>query len=277
MSVFIIAEIGINHNGKVENALKLIDYAKMYGFDAVKFQKRNPELYPEKPYVSPILGECTYREHKRALELSESDYDIIDRYCKQKEIYWFASCFDIESVEFIEKYKPDYWKIASPCITDLDLVAKIANHNGKILLSTGMSTIKEVVDAINCCKKYNSDIVIMHCCSEYPTPVEHVNLNMIEMYKLAFSEFEVGYSSHDANCAIPVCAVAKGARYIEVHVTLNRAMKGSDHSASLEPKGMETVVRHIRAIEAALGSKIKQFYDEERKIREKVSKCFQST
>lgn len=296
MSTFIIGEIGINHNGKVENALELIKIAADYGFDAVKFQKRNPELYPERLYESPILGQCTYRQHKRALELSKADYDRIDALCKLLAIDWFASCFDTDSVDFIAPYKPKYWKIASPCITDLRLVEYIARQPGKKIMSTGMSTMEEVREAVETIGNYtmpqDREAYILHCCSEYPTPLQHVNLRVMEILMQRLNErFEyvhgyyyivegiakrvnlhskIGYSSHDATVNIPVAAAAMGAQAIEVHITLDRAMPGSDHAASLERRGMETLVRHIRSVETALGSSEKQFYEGEKRIREKV-------
>ncbi len=279
---FIIGEIGINHNGKVGNAIELIELAKRAGFDAVKFQKRNPERYPDKPYNSPVFGETTYREHKRNLELSYEDYVAIDIASKSLGIEWFASCFDKESVDFIAQFNPKYWKIPSPVITNLELVKYIAKQEGNCIISTGMSTEQEVITAIEFYKEnyserfytpYNkipdSRLLILHCCSEYPCPIDHVNLEMIKTYKRLFS-FKIGYSSHDATVTIPVAAVCMGAEIIEAHITKNRSLKGSDHSASLEYVGMETLVRRIRDIEVACGNGTKQFYPEEQRIREKV-------
>lgn len=276
---FIVGEIGINHNGDVNNVLKIIELAKRAGFSAVKFQKRNPELYPERPYNSPIIGECTYRKHKRALELNLDDYTRIDNYCMANNIEWFASCFDIESVDFIKQFKPTIWKIASPVIHDLDLISYIAKQDGQVFISSGMSTESELMRALTTFENARmrikgdagrNDFVLLHCCSEYPTPVEHVNLNMITMYKK--QGFKVGYSSHDSNVVFPVTAVALGATVIEVHITLDRSMKGSDQSASLEWRGMETLVRHVQSLEIAMGSDRKQFYEGEQKIRDKVMK-----
>ncbi len=280
MAVMIVAEIGIAHNGNVETALQLIDMARACGFDAVKFQKRNPERYPEKPYMSPHIGQCTYREHKRAQELSEDDYNDINHYCldlpDQQGIEWFASCFDEESVDFIAKYNPAYWKIASPVMAeDLDLVRYIGRQPGHIIMSTGMSTQDEVDAAVHILHsdfdKKDSEITLLHCCSEYPTPNEHANLCYLRLLKLHYG-CRVGYSSHDAGVPLCVAAVALGAEVIEVHITLDRTMPGSDHAASLEKTSMERLVRHIRAVEQALGSTEKQFYDGEKAIREKVRK-----
>lgn len=276
--VFIVAEIGINHNGDIEQALQMIDVAKKTGFDAVKFQKRNADLYPERPYNSPLFGKTTYRDHKYQLEFNEQDYLTIDMYCKQIGIEWFASCFDRDSIEFIAEFKPKYWKIPSPAIFDLDLVKCFAKQDGKVYMSTGMSEWYEVVNAIKAFEasrgvefsELGSHLGIVHCCSEYPCPAEHINLNMIKHYKELYPTLDIGYSSHDAGVPFSVCAVAIGATYIEVHITLDRTMKGSDHIASLEYRGMETLVRHIRAVEQALGVSHKTFYDGERVIRDKV-------
>lgn len=273
MSVLLIAEIGINHNGSVDTAFKLIDAAKQCGFDAVKFQKRNPELYNETPYISPFLGVCTYREHKRFLELSEADYERIHGYCASVGIEWSASCFDCESVDFVSQFKPAYWKIASPCILDLDLVEHVGKQRGFVIMSTGMSTMEEVDDAFdvleNQCDKEHDEMALLHCCSEYPTPPERVNLFVMDTLRDRY-RCSIGYSAHDAGVTIPAAAVARGAEIVEVHITLNRTLPGSDHAASLEFAGMRTLVNRIRDIEKALGVSEKQFYEGERKIREKV-------
>jgi N-acetylneuraminate synthase len=277
-NVFIVAEIGINHNGNIETALEIIELAVKAGFDAVKFQKRNPELYSERPYFSAVLGDTTYREHKRALEFGYDEYSVIDAYCKDRDIKWFASCFDYDSIDFISQFDTGVWKIPSPAIHNLGLVRHFASQKGKCWMSTGMSEWKEIVDAIKAFKSakcaelvdLHDQLGIVHCCSEYPCPVDHVNLAMVRHYTELYPMLDIGYSSHDGGVPIPVCAVALGAKYIEVHVTKNRMLAGSDHSASLEYRGMETLVRHIRAIERALGVPYNVFYEGERKIREKV-------
>lgn len=278
MAVFIVADAGINHQGNIDIAIELIDLARWAGFDAVKFQKRNPERYPETPYLSPILGETTYREHKRALELSEADYQHIINFCYDAKFQWFASCFDKESVDFIARAHPKYWKIPSPCILDLDLVRYFAQQNGFIIMSTGMSTIEEMNAAIAALVHYKTydEIALLHCCSEYPTPPEHINLRVIEWLKRTYP-CKIGYSSHDAGVPASVAAVGMGAEIIEVHITLDRTMPGSDHSASLEREEMERLVRHIRAVDTALGTDVKQFYEGERKIRKKVQQISENS
>ena len=279
----IIGDIGINHNGKVDNAIELIRLAKKAGFDAVKFQKRTPELYPEKPYNSPLFGEISYREHKQRLELSFDDYCKIDEVCGNEGIEWFASCFDIASIDFISRFNRKLWKIASPSITDLELVKAIAMQNGYTIMSTGMSTLHEVVEAVSAFKQgketgngvlskedLGKHLGILHCCSEYPTPLEHINLSYVTKLQRIFKYHKIGYSSHDATVVMPVCVVALGATIIECHITSNRSQAGSDHSASLEFVGMETLVRHIRAVEQAIGDGKKHLWEGEQKIRDKV-------
>lgn len=283
--VMIIGDVGINHNGKVANAIELIRLAKKAGFDAVKFQKRTPELYPEKPYNSPLFGEVSYREHKKRLELSFDDYWEIHNCCKEEDIEWLASCFDMASVEFISKFNRKLWKIASPSITDLELVKAIAMQDGYTIMSTGMSNLHEVIEAVSAFKQakelslkflnpsdidFVNDLGILHCCSEYPTPLAHINLSYIIKLQHIFKYHRIGYSSHDATVVMPVCAVALGATIIEVHITANRSQLGSDHSASLEYVGMETLVRHIRSVEQAIGDGRKHLWEGEQKIRDKV-------
>lgn len=284
-SVMIIGDIGINHNGKVENAIELIRLAKKAGFNAVKFQKRTSDLYPEKPYNSPLFGEISYREHKQRLELSFDDYVKIDECCGNEGINWFASCFDLASIDFISRFNRKLWKIASPSITDLELIKAIAMQYGYTIISTGMSTLHEVVEAVSVFKQgkeasnyvgilskeaLGSYLGILHCCSEYPTPLEHINLSYITKLQHIFKGHRIGYSSHDATVVMPVSAVALGATIIECHITSNRSQAGSDHSASLEFVGMETLVRHIRAVEQAIGDGKKHLWEGEQKIRDKV-------
>ena len=271
MRTFIVGDLCANHNGDVGIALQLIEKAVLAGFDAVKFQKRNPELYPETPKDSPILGPCTYREHRRALEFGKTEYDIIDRYCEDIGSEWFASCWDLDSVDFMAQYKPRHWKIASMGITDLELVANIAQMPGEVIMSTGLSDADMVTDALRVLRRYkdNSEITLLHCCGEYPTPRKHVNLKRISWMKNLYP-YRIGYSSHDGGVPISVTAVGMGAEVIEVHITLDRMLPGSDHVVSLAPVGMETLVRHIRAVEEALGVPEKQYYEAERKKRESM-------
>lgn len=265
MSTLIVGEIGCNHNGDVNIALELINKAVWAGFDAVKFQKRNPELYPETPKDSAIIGQCTYREHRRALEFWKPEYDCIDAHCKEKGIEWFASPWDLDSIDFLAQYHPKHWKIASMGITDLELVANIAQMPGEVIMSTGMADNEMLDDAVRVLRYYkeDSEITLLHCCGEYPTPRKHVNLRRLRAMKRLYPTFRIGYSAHDGGVPISVTAVGMGAEVIEVHITLDRSMPGSDHAASLAPRGMEILVEHIRAIEEAMGVPEKQYYEAE--------------
>lgn len=268
----IVGDVCCNHQGDIEIALQLIDLAKECGFDAVKFQKRNPELYPETPKDSAILGQCTYREHRRALELTRDNYNVISDYCRRIEMEWFASCWDIDSVDFMKDYHPKYWKIASQKLTDSELIRYIDQHpvGGYIIMSSGMCTQKELDQAVNYFEFGWRKLWILHCTSEYPTPSDHVNLSRIAEIKDRYGIENVGYSSHDANPFTPAVAVALGAEMVEVHITLDRTMPGSDHAASLGPPGMRTLVERIRTVEKIMGSSEKQFYEGERKKRESM-------
>ena len=277
MYVQTIAEIGINHNGNVNEALLLIELAAEAGFDFVKFQKRNPERYPEREYNSPLFGLTTYREHKKRLELNRADYEEIDRFCKDLEIGWTASPFDFESVDFLESFDSPFYKIASPSALNLDLVRYIAEKGRPVVVSTGMATVADIRACLSVLSLGldRNQITILLCNSEYPTPLDHVNLSFIPRLKELFDRFagHVGYSSHDGGVAIPVQAVAYGAEWIEVHVTRNRAAKGSDHAASLEPVGMRSFISHVKAVTAAHGEPKKQVYPGELAIKQKVAQA----
>lgn len=269
-----VAEIGINHQGDLDKAWSLIARAKDAGFDFVKFQKRNPDRYPERPYESPVFGDTTYREHKRQLEFSLSEYEQIEWFCKDEDIPWTASPFDFESVDFLEYFDVPFYKIASPVTLNLPLVEYIAQQGKPVLMSTGMASMDEIHMAVTILATHldRSEITLLHCNSEYPTPLDHVNLAFIPVLKDAFKEQigSVGYSSHDGGVAIPVQAVGYGAEWIEVHVTEDRRQKGSDHACSLEMSGMRTLVTHVRDCAIARGSGAKIVYPGELEIKEKV-------
>lgn len=265
MPTLIIAEIGINHNGDIEIAKKLIDVAVIAGCDAVKFQKRTPEicvpveqrnLMRETPW-----GIMTYMEYRERMEFGYEQYEEIDRYCKQKGIMWFASCWDIPSVDFIENFNPVCYKIPSACITDLELVKYIASKKRPIILSTGMSTIEQIKKAVDLIED-KENLLIAHCTSSYPCKPEELNLRMISTLREQFN-CQVGYSGHEVGLPTTYAAVVLGACFIERHITLDRAMWGSDHAASVEPWGLMRLVRDIRNIEIALGDGIKRVYDSE--------------
>lgn len=269
---FLVAEVGINHNGSLQNALDTVRMAHSVGFDAVKFQKRDPEGYPKRPYNSPLWGETTYRDHKRRLEFGELEYGAIDALCGSLGIRWFASCFDSASVEFMDSFSPAILKIPSPAMLDAGLVCEVARRGVPTLMSTGMSEIWELDRAVEAFTSMpgRGSLTLLHCCSEYPCPPSHANLLNIPMLRSRYG-LPVGYSSHDGGVAVPVAAVALGASCVEVHVTLDRNMKGSDHASSLGPAEAAEFVSRVREVESALGDADKHFYDGERAIRRKVT------
>ena len=275
---FIIGEIGINHNGSIENAIKLIDYAKKYDFDAVKFQKRTIDLIfsPEeldKDRDSPFGKKNG--DLKRGLEFGKKEYDIIDQYCKKIDIEWFASPWDIESYKFLMNYEPKYMKVASCLLTIKPLIKEIASSASyKTFISTGMSTISEIDEAVKIFKDHdNNNFELMHCVSTYPCKSEEVNLNIIETLRKRY-ECDIGYSGHEEGLQISCAAVALGATSIERHITLNRTMYGSDQAASISPEGMRILSRDIRITEKAMGSREKNIQESEKPIRKKLSNVY---
>src|SRR3989344_5641925 len=269
---FIIAEIGINHNGDIKNALKLIDVAVNAGCDAVKFQKRTIELVytPEelaKPRENPFGP--TNGHLKRGLEFSREQYGVIDSYCKKKEILWFASPWDIQSVDFLEQFNVPCYKIASASLTDDSLLRHIKSKGKPIILSTGMSTIVQIEHAVDVLGK--DDLMILHCTSTYPSRLEELNLKVIPWMKEYFG-VPIGYSSHDSGIVEPVVAVVLGACCVEKHITLDRASWGTDQAASLERQRLELVVRDIRNLPVILGDGKKIVYESEKPIIEKLRK-----
>ena len=275
---FIIGEIGINHNGSIENAIKLIDYAKKYDFDAVKFQKRTIDLIfsPEeldKDRDTPFGKKNG--DLKRGLEFGKKEYDTIDQYCKKVGIEWFASPWDIESYKFLLDYKPKYMKVASCLLTIKPLIKEIASNDSyRTFISTGMSTITEIDEAVKIFKdNNNNNFELMHCVSTYPCKSEEVNLNIIETLRKRYG-CDIGYSGHEEGLQISCAAVALGATSVERHITLNRTMFGSDQAASISPEGMRILSRDIRITEKAMGSSEKNIQDSEKPIRKKLSNVY---
>jgi len=269
---YIVAEIGINHNGNIDIAKKLIDVAKIAGCDAVKFQKRSPELCvpPEQRNImrETPWGVMSYFDYRIRTEFGQEEYSEIDNYCKIKNIDWFASCWDITSVDFIEQFNPVCYKIASASLTDDILLKHINNKKRPIILSTGMSTLEEIEHAISILNKNN--LIICHTTSTYPCKPEELNLRMINSLKKYGCP--VGYSGHEVGLQTTYAALVLGACVIERHITLDRSMWGSDQAASVETSGFIRLVRDIRTIEAAMGSAIKKVYDSEIPIRKKLRK-----
>lgn len=270
-SCFLIAEIGINHNGDIDIAKKLIDIAVKYNFDAVKFQKRTVEIVYTKeeldrPRESPFG--TTNGDLKHGLEFGETEYDEIDKYCKEKGILWFASPWDEPSIDFLEKYSPPCYKIASASLTDKNLLEYMNSKKRPIILSTGMSTEQEIASAVKLIDK--SSLIILHCTSTYPTPDEELNLSYINVLRDKF-QVPVGYSGHEHSLMPSVmAAIGCDACVVERHITLNRAMWGSDQAASLEPKGAELLSKYIKLWPTVKGDGIKKVYKSEIAIIEKL-------
>ena len=271
--VFIVAEIGINHNGDINIAKKLIDIAVNAGCDAVKFQKRTVDKVYSKeildlPRESP-WGTIT-REQKLGLEFSLKQFNIIDKYCKKKKIPWYVSCWDIDSQIQMRKFKTKYNKVASAMLIHKKLLKTIAEEGKHTFISTGMSTMKDIAKAVQVFKKYNCPFELMHSHSAYPMPLEEANLRMIQTLQKKF-KCNVGYSGHEV-AAYLVCipAAMLGATSIERHITLDRAMYGSDQAASLEPNGLVRLVRDIRLLEKLLGDGKKRIWDSELSAQKKL-------
>lgn len=272
MSVFIIAEIGINHNGDITIAKKLIDGAVFAGCDAVKFQKRAIDRVYTQEYLDSARESqwgTTQREQKEGLEFGEDEYDFIDQYCKEKNIAWFASPWDIESVEFLKKYDLKYNKIASALLTHKELLFEIARQRKHTFISTGMSSLEEIAEAVNIFREANCSFELMHCNSTYPMPDNEANLRVIPFLREQFN-CDVGYSGHEVGLITSVAAVAFGATSLERHITLDRAMQGSDQAASVEVMGFYRLVSYVRTVESALGDGIKTITDSEVGIRQKL-------
>jgi N-acetylneuraminate synthase len=269
--VYIIGEIGINHNGELENCKKLIDVAAAAGCNAVKFQKRTPELcVPEKQKSvtrETPWGIMTYLEYRHRIELNQDQYSEIDRYARSKGLAWFASCWDMPSVDFIDKYEPVAYKIASASLTDDALLRYIANKGRPVILSTGMSTLDEIDHAVSLFDK--SRLLITHATSTYPCPPDELNLRVMGTLRNRYN-VPVGYSGHETGLQTTVAAVALGACIVERHITLDRAMWGTDQAASVEPAGLHRLVRDIRVVERAFGDGTKRVYASELPIRAKL-------
>jgi N-acetylneuraminate synthase len=274
--VFVVAEIGINHNGSVEIAKKIIDGAKYAGCDAVKFQKRTPEICVPKDQWDverdTPWGRITYLEYRHKMEFAEKQFEEIVEYCNKKEIMWFASCWDEEAVEFIQKFDPELYKIASASLTDDELLLRHQALNKPVIISTGMSTIEEIENAVEIFGMKN--LLLAHSTSSYPCNTNELNLRMIQTLKNKFPGVPIGYSGHEVGLAPTWAAIALGASFVERHITLDRAMWGTDQAASVEIVGMQKLISNIRDIELSLGDGIKKVYDSElkniKKLRRKV-------
>ena len=254
---FLIGEIGINHNGSINLAKKLINLAVTSGFDAVKFQKRDPNISTPEDQKFKLRqtpwGEMTYLDYKKKIEFGSKEFNEIDKFCKKKKIIWFASAWDISSQKFLKKYKCKYNKVASAMLTNVHLLEKIAREKKLTFISTGMSTMKDISKAINIFKKRKCKFILMHCVSTYPCPIEKLNLNLIKVLKKKF-KCEVGYSGHESSVSPSLIAYLLGARYIERHITLDRSMWGTDQAASLSQSGMQNLSAILNKAPLVLGS-----------------------
>tara|TARA_B100001109_G_scaffold255543_1_gene259147 strand:- start:10430 stop:11290 length:861 start_codon:yes stop_codon:yes gene_type:complete len=270
--VYIIAEVGINHNGDLDIAKKLILESKNAGADAVKFQKRSIDIVYSKDVLDSSRESpwgTTQREQKEGLEFSEKEYDKIDNFCKEIDIDWFASAWDIPSQDFLKKYNLKFNKIASAMTTNLPFVEHVATEKKPTFVSTGMCTIDDIDAAVKIFKSNDCPIVLMHTNSEYPSQYENLNLKMIDTLRNKY-KINIGYSGHETSVSPTVYAVSLGAVAIERHITLDRSMYGSDQSASLEPEAFKRMVNMIRKFNLVYGDGIKKITEEEEKIAKKL-------
>jgi N-acetylneuraminate synthase len=270
---YFIAEIGINHNGDLQIAKRLIDAVSACGWNCAKFQKRNPDVcvpeHQKNKIKSTPWGETTYIDYKYKMEFEKKEYNYINFYCSEKPLDWTASVWDIDSLEFIINYDVPFIKIGSAMLTNLLLLSEAAKSKIPLIISTGMSTIEEVDNAVNEILKHGVKPVIMHTNSSYPTPKEEINLNMIPMLKERY-DCIVGYSGHEEDLEPTVIAAALGAQVIERHITLDHNMWGTDQKASLEVMGMDMLKKRINAIHKIMGSSEKVVTPSEIPIREKL-------
>jgi N-acetylneuraminate synthase len=271
--VFLIAEIGINHNGDINIAKKLIDEAKLAGFDAVKFQKRDINLvYDKKTLDSQRKSPwgSTQRDQKLGLEFNKSEYDQINEYCNNLKILWFASAWDINSLEFLDSYNLKYNKIASAMIVDDNFLKLVAKKKKHTFISTGMSKLEHIDNAVKIFEDEKCSFELMHCVSVYPMKVNDANLITINFLKERYN-CDVGYSGHEVGLAVSYAAIGLGITSLERHITLDRAMYGSDQAASLEIKGMRELVKNIRIMEQSIGqNKLGEIHSDEYEISKKL-------
>ena len=263
---YVIAEIGINHNGDLNIAKQMIDAAVHAGADAVKFQKRTPDVATppdqQKQMRETPWGYISYLDYRYQVEFNEQQYGEIDKHCQEKGIAWMVSVWDEPSVDFMEKFDTPAYKIPSASLTDSKLIRKARATGKPLILSSGMSTMEQIHKGVDVAGKEN--LALMHCTSTYPCEPEELNLRMVETLRREFSSLPIGYSGHEVGLVPSAVAIALGACMVERHLTLDRAMWGSDQAASVEPGGFERLVKYIRVTEAALGDGVKKVYDSEK-------------
>ncbi|MBA7653808.1 N,N'-diacetyllegionaminic acid synthase [subsurface metagenome] len=267
-----IGEVGINHNGSVDIAKRIIDMAKICGVEFIKFQKRNPEICVPDDVRDRIIetpwGEMSYFDYKKRVEFGVDEFRIIDNYCKEKQIIWFASVWDVPSVDFMEKFNIPCYKVPSAKLTDKELLDKLRKVGKPIILSTGMSTQDEIDKAVAFLN--DTKLVIMHCNSSYPAKDEELNLNCIKSLIKKYPQHIIGYSGHEEGITPSVVAALLGAKLIERHITIDRAMWGTDQSASIEFSGLRRLVRDLNLIDKWLGDGIKRLYESEILVKKKL-------
>ena len=269
---FLIAEIGINHNGSIKLAKKLINLAKKYNFNVVKFQKRDPDIcvpeYQKQQIRNTPWGDMTYLEYKKKIEFGEKEFKIIDKYCKKIKIDWFCSAWDINSLKFLNKFKIKYNKVASAMLTNKELLRAIAREKKFTFISTGMSNINDINYAVSVFKKNKCNFVLMHCVSTYPCPEADLNLNLIPALKKKF-KCKIGYSGHETSVSPSLAAWFLGADYIERHITLDRTMYGTDQAASLSEPGIRDLTSMLSKFPLMLGDGKKIMAIEEKNLIKK--------
>ena len=272
-NITVISEIGINHNGDLDVAKRLIDISKIAGCDVVKFQKRNPDVcvpeHQKETIKSTPWGDMTYIEYKHRMEFGETEYKEIQSHCKNIGIDWSVSVWDLDSLEFIRDYDISLVKIPSALLTDNELIEACKSLDKKIVLSTGMSTVEEIDLAVDCLDGH--DFSLLHCNSTYPAPIEDINLRCISRLKERY-ECEVGYSGHEFGLTTTIASICLGATVIERHITLDRTMWGTDQMCSVEPHGLIKLVKGIRELEMALGDGVKKITEGEKLVRDKLRK-----
>jgi N-acetylneuraminate synthase len=270
---YVIAEIGINHNGSLEIAKKLIDIASVAGCDAVKFQKRNPDVcvpeHQKNVMRETPWGTMTYLEYKHKVEFGKFEYDEIDRYCRERSIDWSASPWDLDSLNFLNQYDLPFIKIPSAMITNEELMLATARTGKKVIFSCGMSTLGETDRAVELMRQENAEFAVLHCNSAYPAPIEDLNLSCIQTLKDRY-KCEVGYSGHEFRLGTTVASIYLGATILERHITLDRSMWGSDHLSSVEPQGLIKLVSGVRELEKAYGDGVKRVTEGELPSRKKL-------
>ena len=268
---FVIAEIGINHNGDLNSAKQLIKVAKDAGCDAVKFQKEPRSFYPQNQWNKlreTPWGEMTYIDYRHKVEFSIPEYEELDIYAKNLDIIWFASCWDSQAVKDIEKFNVPIYKIASASLTDEEMISEVLKTDKSIILSTGMSSLEEINKTVEFIG--NNELAILHTTSTYPCKPEELNLNVIKTYFEDFPDNIIGYSGHETGLVTTAVAVSMGAKIIERHITLDRSMWGTDQATSIEPQGLMSLIKYIRTVEKAMGDGKKIVYESEIPIKNKL-------